>query len=109
MTFPIQLERHGHGAVMARTELELKNWVEMGWVAIANEPPAYALFPMWLKAGGLPDLLVDNAAEARKAAERGYQLPSDTAIAIGKEGFEAAFAPDRSRWLVARSAGPCRS
>jgi hypothetical protein len=48
---------------------------------------------MWLRGPDLPDLLVDNAAEAKAATLRGYKLPSDAEIEEAEEDFAAQFAP----------------
>jgi hypothetical protein len=49
------------------------------------------MFPMYLRGPDLPDLLVENAAEAKAAADRGYRLPSDIQIEAAKEAFAEAF------------------
>jgi hypothetical protein len=50
---------------------------------------------MWLKGGeGMADLLVENEAEARAAAVRGYRLPSDGDVEAAEEAFAQAYEPE---------------
>jgi hypothetical protein len=95
VSFPLRLERYGHGDLIAHNAQELASYEGMGWVPRPDTPPAYELFPMWLKGGeGMPDLLVENEAEAKAATRRGYRLPSDDVIEGGKDAFAQAYEPE---------------
>jgi hypothetical protein len=94
MTSPVTLELRGHGDLIAHNSQELAVYQNMGWVPRPDTPPAYQLFPMYLRGDGLPDLLVENEAEARAATRRGYRLPSDDAVEDGKAAFAQAYEPE---------------
>jgi hypothetical protein len=66
----------------------------MGFTAVQTKPATYEAFPMWLRGPGLPDLLVENAEQARSAADRGYVLPSDVELEEAAEEFAASFASE---------------
>jgi len=48
--------------------------------------------PMMVSGKGLPDLIVENEDQAKEAAERSYDLPSQAELALAEEGFAAAHA-----------------
>ena len=89
--YPLTMTKYSHGDLVANTTAEETAYSNMGWVAQPNEPPAYQLFPMYLRGPDLPDLLVENEDEAKAAAQRGYRLPSDTQIEAAEQNFAAAF------------------
>jgi hypothetical protein len=91
ISFPCRLELRGHGDLIAHNAQELAAYEGMGWIAKPDTPPAFAMFPMFLRGPDLPDLLVENAAEAKAAADRGYRLPSDVQIEASSAAFAEAF------------------
>jgi hypothetical protein len=91
VSFPIRLELRNHGDLIAHNSQELAAYEGMGWVPRPDTPPAFEMFPMYLRGPDLPDLLVENAAEAKAAAHCGYRLPSDIQIEAAKEAFAEAF------------------
>jgi hypothetical protein len=91
VSFPCRLELYGHGDLTAHNSQELAAYERMGWVPRPDTPPAYELFPMYLRGDDLPDLLVSNEAEAKAATRRGYRLPSDDVIEGGKDAFAHAY------------------
>jgi hypothetical protein len=94
VSFPCRLELYGHGDLIAHNSQELAAYERMGWVPRPDTPPAYELFPMYLRGDDLPDLLVENEAEAKAATRRGYRLPSDEVIEGGKDAFAQAYEPE---------------
>lgn len=98
VSFPCRLGLYGHGDLIAHNSQELSAYERMGWVPRPDSPPAYQLFPMYLRGDGLPDglpdLLVENEAEAKAATRRGYRLPSDDLIEDGKDAFAQAYEPE---------------
>jgi hypothetical protein len=94
VNFPCRLELYGHGDLVAHNSQELAAYQGMGWVPRPDTPPNYELYPMWLKGDGLPDLLVEDEAQARIAADRGYHLPSDDVIEDGEAAFGQAYEPE---------------
>jgi hypothetical protein len=73
--------------------MELAAYERMGWLPRPDTPPAYALFPMFLSADGLPDLIVENEVEAKAAARRGYVLPKWVDIVPASQ--RSSLAPSR--------------
>ena len=94
VSFPCRLELYGHGDLIAHNSQELASYEGMGWVPRPDTPPSYELFPMYLRGDDLPDLLVENADEAKAATRRGYRLPSDDVIEHGKDAFAQAYEPE---------------
>jgi hypothetical protein len=89
--YPLKMQRLGQGDLTARDAREEAAYQAMGWLPVEVTAPTYGLFPMWLHGDGLPDIVVENEAEARAAALKGYCLPSDIEIEAAKEAFAAQF------------------
>jgi hypothetical protein len=92
--YPLKTEKHSHGELVAATADEERAFAGMGWVAKPDTPPEYEAFPCWLRGEGLPDLLAENAEQARAAALRGYKLLSDAQVQAASEAFSAAYMDD---------------
>jgi hypothetical protein len=93
-TFPVTYQRPGHGNLVAHNDRDAAQWEAMGWIAIPNEPATYGRFPLMAygpPGSDLPGLIVENDAEAKAAAQRGYVLPSDDDLEDAEEAFGEAF------------------
>jgi hypothetical protein len=86
--YPLEMVRPSSGrtetAFSKADETELR---ARGFQRLHETPQEYGLFPLFLTGSALPDLIVENEDQAKEAAERGYDLPSQAELALAEEGF----------------------
>ena len=100
--FPHEMVRRSSGrtetAYSRQDEVELR---ARGY-ELLHEQVDFRQYPMMLSGDGLPDLIVENEDQAKEAAGRGYDLPSQAELALAEEGFAAAHEPPVEDYVPSR-------
>jgi len=100
--YPQEMVRRSSG----RTEIAYSRQDEVELRArgyeLLHEQVDFRQYPMMLSGDGLPDLIVENEDQAKEAAGRGYDLPSQAELALAEEGFAAAHEPPVEDYVPSR-------